>query len=527
MSIEALAACLLALGSIRLAGANDDGTKQQLSSAWGPVECTYRDVLKPSSVEEVQRIVREAREARRRVRALGNRHSIHDIICTGRDDDIAIDMGAFASVEVADDKKSATIGAGAQVGDVLAALEAEGVTLLATAQFSGLTVAGVMGTGGHGSTLLYPASLSDQATAMTLVDGRGEVVVATGDLLKSTRLHLGVMGVVVNVKLPVRDQIKLRVEAQVLGEEVLLNEQGIFDRLRSADLFAMQWLHGQKKVLVAEGLAVPFESVGEDTGISPFTVESRDAQLLAHAQRNAAVFCSLDPWPRQNFTVTGKFGGLSVSSCDKPGSCGFDTPWQDLSVAVDLRDLPAVLRRARQVMDAMATCLPPFQIRFHGASDNYMSMAWGADKAIIDFVFAIPVAPNEPAVFLGAAQAVFQVLVHEFEAVPHWGKNGPAFWGKGFTPAAERYPRLSVFLNDMRSMDPDGVFQNAFFTRVLGEANVENFAGCALTAKCICEEDAHCGRDQVCWTPLLPDGRDFGLLDVENSSSKIRVCEFS
>jgi len=524
VSITALAACLLALECIRLPGA--DGDEQLLSSALHTVECTYGDVLKPSSVEEVQRIVREARESGRRVRALGNRHSLNDIICTGGEDDVAIDMGGFTGVEVAPDKKTATMGAGAELEDVLTRLETEGLTMLSLTQFSGLTLGGVMGTGGHGSTLIHPTSSSDQATKMTLVDGRGDVVIVDGDLLKSARLHLGVMGVVVNVTLPVRDLIKLRVETQVLGEEAILSGQNIFERVQSADFVTIMWLHEQKKVIVSEGVAVPVESEDEDTAFSPSYAEIRDASLRAHAQRNATFFCSLAMGPLQNFTLTGNFGSMATSSCDKPEFCAYDTPWQDLSIAVDLRDLPAALRRAHQVMDAMATCMPSWLIRFHRASENHMSMAWGADKAIIDLAFPIPVAPDEPAVFLGPAQAVFQVLVHEFGAVPHWAKNGPAFWGKNFAPAAERFPRLAAFLEDMRSMDPDGVFQNAFFRRVLGKAEVEKFPGCALTAKCICDEDAHCGRDQVCVTPTLPYRRETGAMDGEDSRSKIRVCSF-
>eukprot|EP00803_Ostreobium_quekettii_P005216 evm.model.scf_3077.2 EVM.evm.TU.scf_3077.2 scf_3077:15869-16876(-) len=335
------------------------------------------------------------------------------------------------------------------------------------------------------------------------------------------------MGVVVNVTLPVRDKIKLRLETQVLGEEALLNDQGLLERLRSADYAFILWLHGQKKVLAAEGEALPFETEGDDVAISPVTAEGLDAQLLAHSQRNAAFFCNPAAGPLQNSTITGTFGNITTAGCDTPEACIFGTPWQDLAIAVDLADLPAALRRARQVMDAMSACMPEWLIRLHGSSDNHMSMAWGADKAIIDLVFAIPVAADEPAVFLGATQAVFQVLMHEFGGVPHWGKNGPAFWSKDFGPAAERFPRLAEFLTDMTSMDPSGVFQNAFFRRVIGEAEVEKFPGCALTAKCICDEDAHCGRDQVCVTPTLPDGKEIGLADVADSRSRIRVCEFS
>eukprot|EP00803_Ostreobium_quekettii_P005215 evm.model.scf_3077.1 EVM.evm.TU.scf_3077.1 scf_3077:11798-13354(-) len=518
MSATTLAVCLLALGSTCLADANADGTEQLLSSAFGPAACIYGEVLTPTSVEEVQRIVREARAAGRRVRALGSRHSLHDIICTGRDDDVAIDMRGFVGVEVAADKRSATIGAGTQLGDALTALEAEGVMMLAMPQFLELTIGGLLGTGAHGSTLLHPTSLSDQALAMTIVDGRGEVVVATGDLLKSVRIHLGVMGVVLNVTLPVRDLIKLRMETQVMGEEAILQDLAVFERARTADLLSVFWVPGRKQVAVTEGVAVPFESEGEVLfGQSILTAEGRDAQLLAHAERNASFFCDLGADSLQNGNATGRMGSLTALSCATPGDCGFDTPWQDLSVAVDLEDLPAALRRSRQVMDAMAACLPPMVVRVHRASENHMSMAWGADKAAIDVAFAIPVAPDEPAVFLGALQAVFQTLIHEFGGVPHWAKNGAAFWGEDFAPAAERFPRLADFLTDMRSMDPDGVFQNAFFRRAIGEAQVAKFPGCALTDKCICDVDAHCGRDQVCVTPTLPDGRDIGAVDVADS----------
>lgn len=117
--------------------------------------------MRPSNVEDVQRIVREVREVGWRIRGLGYRHLIHDTICMAGKDDGAIDMGAFASLEVAIDNKIATIGTGVELGNALTRLKAEEATLLIWLLFSGLMMGGIMGMGGQGSMLLHPTNVSN------------------------------------------------------------------------------------------------------------------------------------------------------------------------------------------------------------------------------------------------------------------------------------------------------------------------------------------------------------------------------
>jgi FAD/FMN-containing dehydrogenase len=47
---------------------------------------------------------------------------------------------------------------------------------------------------------------------------------------------------------------------------------------------------------------------------------------------------------------------------------------------------------------------------------------------------------------------------------PHWGK----LHGLGAETLRERYPRFEDFLAVRRSVDPEGVFRNAYLDRVLG-----------------------------------------------------------
>jgi FAD/FMN-containing dehydrogenase len=65
----------------------------------------------------------------------------------------------------------------------------------------GISVAGAIGTGAHGSSLRHPNSLSDQIIRLTIVDGTGEIrVIDDPQEVNAFRVHLGLLGVIIDVR---------------------------------------------------------------------------------------------------------------------------------------------------------------------------------------------------------------------------------------------------------------------------------------------------------------------------------------
>lgn len=145
----------------------------------------------PETVDDVAKIVQNAIRDNLTVKAFGSRHSQTDIICT---QGIPVDMRKFQS-KVMNADNTATIGAGVVLHDATEFLRLNGRALRTTPAYGNITIGGAIGTGAHGSTIKFNASISAQVVSMKIVDGKGDIRIITDlDDLKAFRIHLGLLG---------------------------------------------------------------------------------------------------------------------------------------------------------------------------------------------------------------------------------------------------------------------------------------------------------------------------------------------
>lgn len=83
-------------------------------------------MLYPTSVTEVQQIIRDAIKNGNTVKSVGSRHSITDVICT---DGIPMSMENI-KYTIANNDETATVGGGAEMKSVLEFLHARNRTLI-------------------------------------------------------------------------------------------------------------------------------------------------------------------------------------------------------------------------------------------------------------------------------------------------------------------------------------------------------------------------------------------------------------
>lgn len=137
-------------------------------------------------------IVKEAISRGTTVKAFGARHSQTDIICT---EGIPIDVNGIRFFRMNDDGVTATFGAGINLRDATEFLRNHNRGLRNTPAYGNITLAGAIGTGAHGSTIRYNASISSQVVGLTVVDGMGNVREISDPVdLRSFRLNLGLLG---------------------------------------------------------------------------------------------------------------------------------------------------------------------------------------------------------------------------------------------------------------------------------------------------------------------------------------------
>ena len=87
------------------------------------------------------------------------------------------------------------------------------------------------------------------------------------------------------------------------------------------------------------------------------------------------------------------------------------------------------------------------------------------------------------------------MILDKYDGRPHWGKNSIPV----FIDAAKKYPRWNEFMEAKEDYDPDNVFTNSFWRRIINSEDQPlpeslTDANCVATGKCYCTKDSHCNK---------------------------------
>jgi L-gulonolactone oxidase len=222
--------------------------------------CSPSDYFRyPKSLEDVVSIVKEAIQRNTTLKAFGSRHSQTDIICT---EGIPVETFGLNWMRLNPDN-TATFGSGVSLREATEFLRKRGRAVRTTPGYGNITIGGAVGTGAHGSTLKHNSSISSQVVRMTIVDGLGNVKeVSEEEDLHAFRIHLGLLGFVVDLTLDTHPLYKVRAYNYEVPESVL--SDGSINRwLEEVDQLALYWFPSAGSVVVANWTIVPVETPGE------------------------------------------------------------------------------------------------------------------------------------------------------------------------------------------------------------------------------------------------------------------------
>jgi xylitol oxidase len=118
---------------------------------------------------------------------------------------------------------------------------------------------------------------------------------------------------------------------------------------------------------------------------------------------------------------------------------------------------PAALRALDGIRAAIAPALQISEIRTIAADEQWMSTAYGRDSMALHFTWVDDMAVVRPAI-----EAV-EAAIADLDARPHWGK---VFFMERDV-VRSRFPRIADFEALVRSVDPQGMFANAFLRQYL------------------------------------------------------------
>ncbi|KAL1921710.1 uncharacterized protein VTP21DRAFT_10352 [Calcarisporiella thermophila] len=492
------------------------------------IKCNAAAILYPKTVAEIQTIVREAARRNQTVKAVGSRHSGNDNFCT---EGIAIFMENIRNVKYNNDM-TVTAGAGLEILDLMTKLHSKGLALEHAPSFGGISVGGAIATGAHGSSLLHPATLSELAVGMTFVDANGRLrrINADSPDFAAFRVHLGLLGIIVDVTLPVVPQFKIRIHNYRASEDILLNGQALA-MARKIDFFQLWWFPSTRSVVVSAGNYTTCEEDGDVKmnlipDIPPLAVAGYSTLFeLSQAlklQPNMFLYQGITqlslyrrapgkPLVLTEDGVTPKNPGtgyshkILVSRCRNCAWTPKALPVRDNAIALsfDIHRLDEVVHTIRAVYNEAPVSFPLYGInfRFTRAAKSLVALESGRESVHIDLLSVMRRDEiNKPRLGLASYQAITQLLADKVDGRAHHGKNGLYYSSKKMF--FSKYPNAKKFAEIVSRYDPKGIFLNNFGRRILGLTDAvqlpANTKHCALEDFCVCSVDSDCAKGQRC-----------------------------
>ena len=410
---------------------------------------------RPTSEDQVVRLVHRAAEAGRHVKVVGAGHSFGAVAAP---DDIAVSLDGWTGVGFADATSGAvTVRAGTRLRDLTAALAARALALPIVGSIAEQSVAGAIATGTHGSSLVH-GNLSSLVQGLRLVTGTGDVLdLGPGDeRLEGARVHLGALGVVSEVTLRVEPAFHLVQTMERVPVGAIASR--LADLGGSAEYVKVWWLPHTPDALV-----IRHERTKELPRRSPVRFERWVDERLMHRRVLPLVFGAhsrrpglVPPWNR--FAVATLVRGRRVG----PGPLMLSTPvpvrHDETEAAIPLPLAGEAWERAvRLIGEAGLSVNFIVELRYVRGDDGWLSPAHGGD--VVQLGAYTGVVPHRDRYF-----TAFWRAMRPLRARPHWGKT----MDHTADEIAQAYPMAARFAALRDELDPSRVFTNPFLRRTLG-----------------------------------------------------------
>jgi xylitol oxidase len=398
-------------------------------------------VHRPSSFEQVQEIIAHAP----RIKVIGSRHSFTDIA-----DSLELLTLDDLPPDVVLDHDSGTVSfsGGLRFGELVEALNDEGLALANLASLPHISVAGAVATATHGSGNAN-GNLATMVAGLEIVTSSGEVVTAfRGDAdFDGLVVGLGAFGAVTRLTLDVEPayRVRQRVFEGLSWGAFFENFDEITSAGYSVSVFT-RWDEAIDQVWVKSRVTDAPELVAGDLfGATPASVNRHPILGLDPVNCSPqlgipGLWSDRLPHFRMRFTPS---SGHELQS----------------EYLVARRHVPDAIQALRALSDVVRPLLQVSEIRTVAGDQFWISPQHGQDTVAIHFTWK----PDQNAVERVLKDV--EAACAPFEARPHWGKVFLA----DAAAIAPLYERLPDFTRLVDRLDPRGAFRNSWLnTRVFG-----------------------------------------------------------
>ncbi|THF73736.1 D-arabinono-1,4-lactone oxidase [Cohnella fermenti] len=423
-------------------------TNIQRWSNWsGSAAASPRQILYPSSTEEISDAVRMCRKENRTLRVVGSGHSFTAIAATN---DILISLDRLQGIVSVDaDNRTATVWAGTKLKQLGELLHAEGLAQENLGDIDVQSIAGAISTGTHGTGIRF-GNISTQVLGMTIIDGNGDIreldAESSPDTFGAYPVSLGVLGIVAQVKLRLRPAYKLEYRSSRIPLSECLER---LDEFRDGHRhFEFYWFP------YAETCQIKFMDESEER------ITSRPIRdYLSEMVLENGVFGAMSGLCRRFPGLATSVSRISASSVPVFRKVEYShrifatkrlVRFNEMEYNLPAASMADVIREMRAVMERERFAVHfPIECRYAKGDDLWISPATGRDSAYIAVHMYRGMPYRE---YFSAMEDIF--LRHGGR--PHWGK----LHTMKHAQLRERYPRWSDFAELRGRMDPDGLFLN-------------------------------------------------------------------
>jgi len=410
--------------------------------------------FQPTSEEGIVELVKQAGSSGKKIRLVGAGHSWSSIVCT---DSWLVNLDRLnAVVKIDRQSKQVTVQAGMRLKELNELLSLNKLALQNLGSISEQSVAGVISTATHGSSVNY-GILATQLLAFTLVDGNGVVhkVDPSQVALWGARVSLGCLGIITEVTLQCRAAFDLKEHAYPVPLKEL--DKSMLDLAKANEYFKIWWF---PHVGVAQ--VYTYNETAEGRMNHNGFVRWLDDNFLAKHVFTlilaiGKIWPALIPFFNRFIRILKFNEEVRIDRSDKVLNLPMPPIHNEMEWAIDARDAPLAFERVRTMIAARNLKVNfILEIRFVKGDDCMLSPCHSRDSAFIGAYHA-----GEKG--WKAYVEGFEEIMRKLDGRPHWGKH----FTFNKNEIRSLYPQLEAF-NEVRSrLDPNQIFVNKFIQRTI------------------------------------------------------------
>jgi UDP-N-acetylenolpyruvoylglucosamine reductase len=456
-----------------------------------------KTLYKPETSKEIKTALKVANSLNLRVKIVGARHSASDIMCT---DGIMLDMSNYNKIlglEKFQGEMTVKVQGGVIISDLAEWLHKKGYSLGYTLMgFRGVTMAGAIGTGSHGSSPKHTAIISNIVRSVKVIDASGSEKVyskksSDQNMFKALKASLGLLGVITELRFKVIPQFNLDVKVTTHNDEELLRPNGILNVVKDCDYGQLNWFPGKKKFVKTCGheTTAPAEKGANNVLLDPKIAEGLVGTFKQVLQLGACYkgfSCLIESFRYSSFKnrppfekevngklkrvgrVTGPSHRMISSNLTKHQHGFFQMDWE---IAVPASRAHEAILKVNDHLKRNKICLPLVGVFVRYAPsepETLIAHTTSANKFKSNEISVFIEIPTYlPVGFFGERYESYhrpykefaRFLIEEFDGRPHWGKNRE--WTFLLNQQKASFgSNWKAFQEAVKKSDPNGIFSN-------------------------------------------------------------------